>query len=109
MGSNGWAIAGKNTHDKNAIILINPHSEFYNRIEVQLVSKEGLNVYIATFSACEKSVPSQYQSDILITEFKEASKALGVKSINTFLYAYEVRIFNEKRNVVFCKVSNFII
>jgi acyl-homoserine-lactone acylase len=49
MGSNGWAIAGKNTHDKNAIILINPHSEFYNRIEVQLVSKEGLNVYGAPF------------------------------------------------------------
>ena len=48
-GSNGWAISGKNTMDKNAILLINPHSEFYNRIEVQLVSKEGLNVYGAPF------------------------------------------------------------
>lgn len=48
-GSNGWAISGKNTKDKNPILLINPHSEFYNRIEVQLVSKEGLNVYGAPF------------------------------------------------------------
>jgi len=48
-GSNGWAISGKNTKDKNPIILINPHSEFYNRIEVQLVSDEGLNVYGAPF------------------------------------------------------------
>jgi acyl-homoserine-lactone acylase len=48
-GSNGWAISGKNTKDKNAILLINPHSEFYNRIEVQLVSNEGLNVYGAPF------------------------------------------------------------
>ena len=50
-GSNGWAISGKNTKDKNPILLINPHSEFYNRIEVQLVSKEGLNVYGAPFLA----------------------------------------------------------
>lgn len=48
-GSNGWAISGKHTKDKNPILLINPHSEFYNRIEVQLVSKEGLNVYGAPF------------------------------------------------------------
>lgn len=48
-GSNGWAISGKLTQDKNPILLINPHSEFYNRIEVQLVSKEGLNVYGAPF------------------------------------------------------------
>ncbi len=48
-GSNGWAISGINTKDKNPILLINPHSEFYNRIEVQLVSKEGLNVYGAPF------------------------------------------------------------
>lgn len=48
-GSNGWAISGMNTKDKSPILLINPHSEFYNRIEVQLVSNEGLNVYGAPF------------------------------------------------------------
>ena len=49
IGSNGWAIDGKHSATKSPIILINPHSEFYNRIEVQLVSEEGLNVYGAPF------------------------------------------------------------
>ena len=48
-GSNGWAIDGKHTFNKAPILLINPHSEFYNRIEIQLVSEEGLNVYGAPF------------------------------------------------------------
>lgn len=48
-GSNGWAIASKLTSAHSPMILINPHSEFYNRIEVQLVSDEGLNVYGAPF------------------------------------------------------------
>lgn len=48
-GSNGWAISGQHTADNNPLLLINPHSEFYNRIEVQLISKEGLNVYGAPF------------------------------------------------------------
>ena len=85
------------------VLIVAPHTddaEFGCGATISRMVKEGLNVYIATFSACEKSVPSQYQSDILITEFKEASKALGVKSINTFLYAYEVRIFNEKRQQI---------
>ena len=48
-GSNGWAISPKLSKSKTPLLLINPHSEFYNRIEVQLVSKEGLNVYGAPF------------------------------------------------------------
>lgn len=48
-GSNGWAIAPSRTKSKNAMLLINPHSEFYGRIEIQLVSKEGLNSYGAPF------------------------------------------------------------
>lgn len=48
-GSNGWAVAPSRTQSKNAILLINPHSEFYGRIEIQLVSEEGLNSYGAPF------------------------------------------------------------
>jgi acyl-homoserine-lactone acylase len=48
-GSNGWAIAPSRTKNKNAMLLINPHFEFYGRIEIQLVSKEGLNSYGAPF------------------------------------------------------------
>jgi acyl-homoserine lactone acylase PvdQ len=48
-GSNGWVLAPSRTKDKKAILLINPHSEYYGRIEVQVVSDEGLNSYGAPF------------------------------------------------------------
>ncbi|QDK79997.1 penicillin acylase family protein [Spirosoma sp. KCTC 42546] len=48
-GSNGWALAPSRTQSKNAMLLINPHAEFYGRIEIQVVSKQGLNAYGAPF------------------------------------------------------------
>ena len=48
-GSNGWALAPSRTQSKNAMLLINPHAEFYGRIEIQVVSDEGLNAYGAPF------------------------------------------------------------
>ncbi|MFL5808507.1 MAG: penicillin acylase family protein, partial [Flavisolibacter sp.] len=44
-GSNGLALAPSRTASKNAILYINPHTSFYFRMEVQLVSEEGLNTY----------------------------------------------------------------
>jgi len=47
-GSNGIAIAPKNTVDRRALFLINPHTSFYFRSELQMTSDEGLNAYGAT-------------------------------------------------------------
>lgn len=44
-GSNGFAIAGSRTASGNAMLLINPHTSFFFRGEVHLVSEEGLNAY----------------------------------------------------------------
>ena len=44
-GSNGFAIAPSNTASGNALLLINPHTSFYFRAEVHMVSEEGLNAY----------------------------------------------------------------
>ena len=44
-GSNGIAISGKLTKSGNAMLLINPHTSFYFRGEVHMVSEEGLNAY----------------------------------------------------------------
>jgi acyl-homoserine-lactone acylase len=44
-GSNGMAIAPSNTADHRALLLINPHTSFFFRSELQMVSEEGLNVY----------------------------------------------------------------
>ncbi len=54
QGSNGFAISGKLTESGNAMLLINPHTSFFFRGEVHVVSEEahpddpverGLNVY----------------------------------------------------------------
>ncbi|MCH7400977.1 penicillin acylase family protein [Belliella kenyensis] len=44
-GSNGFAIAPKLTKSGNAMLMINPHTSFYFRPEVHMVSEEGLNAY----------------------------------------------------------------
>ena len=45
QGSNGIAISGKLTKSGNAMLLINPHTSFYFRGEMHMVSEEGLNAY----------------------------------------------------------------
>lgn len=47
-GSNGMAVAPSNTTGKHALLLINPHTSFYFRSELQMVSEEGLNAYGAS-------------------------------------------------------------
>ncbi|MDR7229067.1 acyl-homoserine-lactone acylase [Caulobacter sp. BE264] len=47
-GSNGIAIAPKLTLDGEAMLLINPHTSFFFRSEMQVSSNEGLNAYGAT-------------------------------------------------------------
>jgi acyl-homoserine-lactone acylase len=44
-GSNGIAIAPANTAHHHALLLINPHTSFYFRSELQMTSDEGLNAY----------------------------------------------------------------
>ncbi|WP_372785659.1 penicillin acylase family protein [Phenylobacterium sp.] len=44
-GSNGMAISPSITKDGHALLLINPHTSFYFRSELQMTSDEGLNAY----------------------------------------------------------------
>jgi acyl-homoserine lactone acylase PvdQ len=44
-GSNGFAIAGELTASGDAMLLINPHTSFFFRGEIHVVSEEGLNAY----------------------------------------------------------------
>jgi acyl-homoserine lactone acylase PvdQ len=44
-GSNGMAVAPANTAAHHALLLINPHTSFFFRSELQMVSDEGLNAY----------------------------------------------------------------
>jgi acyl-homoserine-lactone acylase len=44
-GSNGFAIAPSRSASGHALLWINPHTSFYFRAELQMVSDEGLDVY----------------------------------------------------------------
>jgi acyl-homoserine lactone acylase PvdQ len=44
-GSNGFAISGQHTASGDAMLLINPHTSFFFRGEIHVVSDEGLNAY----------------------------------------------------------------
>jgi acyl-homoserine-lactone acylase len=44
-GSNGIALAPKITRDGHALLLINPHTSFFFRAELQMTSDAGLNAY----------------------------------------------------------------
>jgi len=45
LGSNGIAIAPSDSADHDALLLINPHTSFYFRSELQMASDEGLDAY----------------------------------------------------------------
>jgi acyl-homoserine-lactone acylase len=47
-GSNGAAIAPSNTAGHHSLLLINPHTSFFFRSELQMTSDEGLNAYGAS-------------------------------------------------------------
>ncbi len=47
-GSNGAAVAPSNTQGHHSLLLINPHTSFYFRSELQMVSEQGLNAYGAS-------------------------------------------------------------
>ncbi len=44
-GSNGFAIAPSRSASGHALLWINPHTSYYFRSELQMVSEEGLNAY----------------------------------------------------------------
>lgn len=82
------------------ILVLAPHTddaEFGCGGTIAKLIDEGNEVYCAAFSACQQSVLKHFPSDILIQEVKIASEVLGIKQKNLFLYDFEVRTFNFRR------------
>jgi LmbE family N-acetylglucosaminyl deacetylase len=62
--------------------------------------EEGSQVYYAAFSVCELSLPNGLPKNTLEIEVREATKELGVKPENLFLYKYAVRTFSDNRQMI---------
>ncbi|MFK5889915.1 MAG: penicillin acylase family protein [Flavobacteriaceae bacterium] len=89
-GSNGIALSGKLTQSGKAMLLINPHTSFYFRPEVHMVSEEGLNAYGAVtwgqffvyqgFNAKTGWMHTSTYTDV-IDEYKETIKEIDGKKM----------------------------
>lgn len=62
--------------------------------------EQGKDLYYATFSCAEESVPKGLPKDILLTEVRNASQVLGIKDDNLLIYRYPVRKFAHYRQEI---------
>jgi LmbE family N-acetylglucosaminyl deacetylase len=79
------------------VILLSPHTDDGELGAGGFISKladRECEIYHIAFSAAEKSVPECLPEDILRSECKRASAALGIKDGNLFVLNYKVRTFS---------------
>lgn len=98
---------------KNVIVLA-PHTDDGELGAGGLIAKlteQGAEVTYVAFSTAEESVPKHLPKDILKTEVKAATQALGVNSENLVIHNYQVRKLNYSRqeileDLIFLKRAN---
>ena len=91
----------KNNSEK--ILILAPHTddgELGCGGSIARFIEEGKNVFYAAFSTAEKSVDPKLPSNILEIEVKAATKKLGIKRENLFIYNNEVRKLNYIRQEI---------
>lgn len=86
--------------DIQTVLVLGPHTddgEFGCGGTMAKFVEEGKQVYYATFSIAEESVPEGMPKDILLTEVRKASGTLGIKGKNLINFRYRVRHFPQYR------------
>jgi len=82
------------------ILILGPHTddgEFGCGGTIAKFIEEEKELYYATFSCAEESVPEGLPKDILLKEVKASSKVLGIPEDNLLIYRYPVRKFDHYR------------
>lgn len=106
-GSNGIAIAPKLTANGHALLLINPHTSFFFRSELQMSSDEGLDAYGAVtwgqffiYQGFNKHVGWMHTSTgaDVVDEFSETIVEQGGKPF--YRYGQELRAITTREIVV---------
>jgi N-acetylglucosamine malate deacetylase 1 len=91
---------------KSKILILAPHTddgELGCGGSISRFLKEGKEIYYAAFSA-PKLYKKGFEKDALKHEFKNACSVLGLKSKNIFLFDFEVRVFDSKRQEILDKI-----
>jgi LmbE family N-acetylglucosaminyl deacetylase len=85
-------------HEK--ILILAPHTddgEFGCGGSIAKFIEKGAEVYYATFSLCEESLPPGWPKDTLEKELTKATAVWGIQRSNLLIYRYPVRRFAEHR------------
>src|SRR5699024_3629414 len=88
---------------KKTILVLAPHpddGELGCGATISRYIEEGVHVFYVAFSACEESLPTEYEKDTLRKEAKKATFMLGIPSQNTFILSYPVRKFTQYRQEI---------
>jgi LmbE family N-acetylglucosaminyl deacetylase len=91
------------------ILILAPHTddaELGCGGTINRLIEDGNTVYCAAFSACKHSVIEGFPEDVLETEVKQASSALGIAPDHLFLFEYAVRTFNYHRQKILDDILN---
>ncbi|WP_136465996.1 acylase [Flagellimonas onchidii] len=115
QGSNGIAISGELTKSGNTMLLINPHTSFYFREEVHVVSEEGLNAYGAVtwgqffvyqgFNEKTGWMHTSTYTDVM-DEFIEKTMVIEGKNKAFYQYGEELRPIEESEVTLKYKTLN---
>ena len=76
------------------VLVLAPHTddgEFGCGGTIHRYLEEGQEVFYAAFSTAEESVPPEYPPDILETEVRAGTEALGIPPENLLIYKHRVR------------------
>ncbi|WP_298477474.1 acylase [uncultured Maribacter sp.] len=115
QGSNGIALSGDVTKSGNAMLLINPHTSFFFRGEVHVVSEEGLNAYGAVtwgqfFVYQGFNEKTGWMHTSTYTDVMDEYLETIIKVEGTYLYKYgeELRPVEESEIVLKYKDGNAV-
>lgn len=92
-----------NISNANQVLVLAPHTddgELGAGGTIAMLIERGCEVTYAAFSTAEQSVPEGLPRDILKTEVKQATSALGIEEENLILFDYEVRKLNYSRQEI---------
>ncbi len=85
------------------VLILGPHPddmEFGCLGTVLKFMQQNVEIHLAVFSMCEKSVPEGLPKDVIKKELLEVANLLGLKSNQIHLFDYEVREFPKYRQEI---------
>ena len=92
------------------ILLLAAHTddaEFFCGGTISKFVRNGAEVYYVAFSACEESVPKEFDRNILREEIKESIKVLNIPQENLYVLDYPVRLFPDYRQQILDDMIKF--